>query len=65
MGGFRYFLTFMDDYTRKVFVYILKEKSKVAEKLLEFKNFAETQSGKKIKILRVLIMAKNSAMRFC
>lgn len=35
-GGARYFVTFIDDFTRKVFVFILKNKSDVFEKFKEF-----------------------------
>lgn len=52
MSGFRYFLTFIDDLTRKTFIYFLKNKSEVFEKFTVFKAFAENQCGKKIKILR-------------
>lgn len=48
----RYFLTFIDDSTRKTSVYFLKQKSEVFEKFIEFKEFAENQSVKKLKILR-------------
>lgn len=47
-----YFLTFIDDLTRKTFVYLLKHKSEVFDKFMEFKAFAENQTGKKIRILR-------------
>lgn len=52
IGGAKYFITFIDDFTRKVFVYLLKNKSDAVEKFKEFKNFAENQTGKKIKVLR-------------
>jgi len=34
-GGSRYFLTFIDDYTRKVFVYFLKSKDEVLDYILD------------------------------
>lgn len=52
IGGFRYFVTFIDDYSRKVWVYYLKEKSEVFEKFKEWKAMVENQTGKKIKYLR-------------
>ena len=52
LGGARYFLTFIDDFTHKVFVYILKTKSEVTSKFVEFKEMVENQLNKKIKILR-------------
>lgn len=52
LGGARYFLTFVDDFSRKVFVYILKSKSAVKDVFTEFKAMAENQLDKKIKIIR-------------
>lgn len=52
IGGARYFLTFMDDKTRYIFVYFLRHKSEVFEKFKEFKAMAERQTGEKLKILR-------------
>ncbi|KAJ8868831.1 hypothetical protein PR048_030372 [Dryococelus australis] len=51
-SGGRYFLTFIDDHTRKVFVYIIRSKVEVFEKFREFKSQFENQTGKQIKILR-------------
>lgn len=52
MGGARYYVTFIDDYSRKVFVYIIKNKSQVFDCFVKFKNLVETQMNKKVKILR-------------
>ncbi|KAJ0590261.1 putative RNA-directed DNA polymerase [Helianthus annuus] len=52
IGGCRYFITFIDDYTRKTWVYFLKFKY---EALYHFKNFRvlnEKQSNHVIKTLR-------------
>jgi transposase InsO family protein len=46
------FLTFIDDYSRYTWVYFLRKKSEVFEHLKDFKALVETQTGKKIKILR-------------
>lgn len=46
-GNARYLLTFIDDKTRKTFVYFLKGKDEVYTKFQEFKKLAETQTGKK------------------
>lgn len=40
-GGAKYFLIFLEDYSRKTFVYFLKCKSEVKNKFIEFKNFVE------------------------
>lgn len=50
-GGARYFLTFIDDYSRWCHVYSLKSKDEVANKFLEFKNLVENQTGHRIKAL--------------
>lgn len=48
----RYFVTFIDDYSRKVVVYGICKKSMVLDVLKDYKNQAENQTGKKIKIIR-------------
>ena len=35
-GGYEYFITFTDDYSRYKFVYLMKKKSKALDKLKEF-----------------------------
>ena len=52
MGGSKYVLTFIDDKSRYVFIYLLKGKHKVLESFKDFKTCMELQTGKKIKILR-------------
>ncbi|XP_074374408.1 uncharacterized protein LOC141714811 [Apium graveolens] len=41
LGGNRYYLTFIDDFSRKSWVYIIKEKSEALDKFKEFKALAE------------------------
>ena len=48
----KYVLTFIDDYTRKTWVLVLKQKSEVFEKFSHFKALVEKQSGQHIKVLR-------------
>jgi len=52
MSGYRYWITFIDDYSRFRFVMPLKAKSQAFEAFKTFKTFAENQSERKIKILR-------------
>ena len=52
MGGGRYFLTFIDDFSRKVWVYVLKSKRKVFGKFVEWKALVERQSEHKIKVFK-------------
>lgn len=51
-GGALYLLTFTDDFSRKTFGYLLKSKSEVFTKFVEFKHLVENQTGEKIKVLR-------------
>jgi hypothetical protein len=50
-GSF-YFLTFIDDFSRKIWIYFLIHKSGTFAKFKEFKVEAEKQSGKYVKVLR-------------
>lgn len=52
LGGARYFITFIDDYTRKVYVYFLKNKLDITSTFKKFKAQVENELGKRIKILR-------------
>lgn len=52
IGRVKYFVTFIDDYSRKVWVYILMFKEECFERFKEYKALVETQSEHKIKVLR-------------
>src|ERR1700733_3648096 len=52
IGGARYFLTFIDDFTRYSVVYFLKSKTEVLGKFKEYKSFVENQTGTRIKAIR-------------
>jgi transposase InsO family protein len=47
-----YYVSFIDDYSRKTWVYFLKSKDEVFSKFKEFKALIENLSERKIKILR-------------
>ena len=51
MGGCRYYVTFIDDHTRKVWVYFMKEKSEVFSHFQNFKVMVEKQIGFYIKCI--------------
>lgn len=51
-SGARYFLLFIDDYTRHKFVYFLIKKNEVFDKFKQFTASVENQTDKRIKILR-------------
>lgn len=50
--GYRYFITFIDDYSRYGYVYLMKNKGESFEKFKEYKNEVENQLDKRIKTLR-------------
>jgi hypothetical protein len=52
LSGCEYYLTFIDDYSRKTWIYFLKAKSMVFAWFQEFRALVENQSGKRIKVLR-------------
>lgn len=52
IGGARYLLTFVDDFSKKTFVYFLKAKSDVLSTFRNFKSYIENQTEKKIKVFR-------------
>ncbi|KAH9716107.1 Integrase catalytic domain-containing protein [Citrus sinensis] len=60
LGGAKYFLSFIDDYSRMVWVYVLKGKDEVFERFKQWKALVETQSGRKIKRLRT-----DNGLEFC
>ena len=51
-GGYEYFVTFTDDYSRYGHVYLMLKKSETFERFKDFKALAEKQLGKSLKTLR-------------
>ena len=51
-GGYEYFITFTDDYSRYGYVYLMRHKSEAFDKFREYKAEAEKQLGVHIKQLR-------------
>jgi hypothetical protein len=51
-NGDRYFITFIDDYSRYGYVYLMRHKSESFKKFKEFKTEVENQLNKSIKALR-------------
>ena len=60
LGGNSYFLSIIDDYSRRVWVYVLKHKDQVFNKFKEWKTLVENQTGKKVKKLRT-----DNGLEFC
>ena len=52
LGGSRYFVTFIDDHSRKVWVYFLKRKAGVFNTFLNWKVMVENETNLKVKRLR-------------
>jgi transposase InsO family protein len=52
ISGYVYYVSFIDDYSRKTWIYFLKTKDEVFNKFKEFKALIENLSERKIKILR-------------
>ncbi|KAH9780178.1 hypothetical protein KPL71_007988 [Citrus sinensis] len=51
-GGARYFITFIDDFSRKVWAYVLKHKSEAYEKFKAWLTLIENQIERRVKRLR-------------
>ncbi|KAM1484192.1 hypothetical protein EV2_037025 [Malus domestica] len=51
-GGNRYFITFIDDFSKKTWVYFLKEKSAALKVFKEFKALTEAKSNHKLVAVR-------------
>ena len=52
LGGSRYYVTFIDDYTRYTSVYFMKTKDEALEKFKKFHSFAVNFTGEQVKVLR-------------
>ena len=52
LSGVEYFVTFIDDHSRKTWIYFLKTKDEVFNRFKEFKALVENLTGKRIKVLR-------------
>uniref|UniRef100_A0AAG5DHX2 Uncharacterized protein n=1 Tax=Anopheles atroparvus TaxID=41427 RepID=A0AAG5DHX2_ANOAO len=52
LGGCRYYMTLIDDYSRYTFVYFLKHKSEVESKIREYVKLVQNQFGRKPRIIR-------------
>ena len=52
LGGHLYYVTFIDDHSRKTWIYLLKTKDEVFEKFKEFRAEVENLTERRIKTLR-------------
>jgi transposase InsO family protein len=51
-GGARYFVTFIDDYSRFIVVYLMKSKSEVMQHFMAYQAWSQNVTGNRIKTLR-------------
>jgi hypothetical protein len=51
LGGSMYYVSLIDDFSRKTWIYFLRKKSKVFEKFKDFKYLVENKIYKKIHML--------------
>ena len=52
LGGCRYFVSFIDDYSKKLWIYFLTNKHQVLSKFRHFVQLVETTTGQRVKALR-------------
>jgi transposase InsO family protein len=52
LSGYEYYVTFIDDHSRKTWIYFMRTKNEVLSRFQEFKALVENQTGRKIKTLR-------------
>ncbi|KAJ4704584.1 Retrovirus-related Pol polyprotein from transposon TNT 1-94 [Melia azedarach] len=60
LGGHRYFVSMIDDFSRMTWVFIMKHKSEAFKNFRQWKALVENQTGKKIKRLRT-----DNGLEFC
>ncbi|GJZ84657.1 retrovirus-related pol polyprotein from transposon TNT 1-94 [Tanacetum coccineum] len=60
MSGCRYFLSIVDDYSRRVWVHFLRHKNEAFSKFKEWKQLVENHTGRKLKKLRT-----DNGLEFC
>ena len=52
MGGNKYFFIFVDDYSQKLWTYLIEKISEVVEVFSKFKSMVKRQSGRKLNFFR-------------
>ena len=60
LGGSRYFITFIDDYSKWTTVYTMRDKSESFEYFKKFHRHAETRSGNKVQHLKFMQYTSDS-----
>jgi hypothetical protein len=52
LSGYLYYVTFIDDYSKRTWIFFMKTKDEVFSRFKEFRAQEENQTWKKIKVLR-------------
>jgi hypothetical protein len=65
IGACRYYMNFIDDHTRKVWVYFMKHKGEVFQHFSSFKIIMEKEKGMNIKCLRFNGKGEYFSNEFC
>eukprot|EP00253_Pinus_taeda_P015205 PITA_15205 len=65
LGGYLCYVIFLDDFSRKTWIYFLKKKDEVFKWFRSFKALVKNQIGKKIKILRTDNETKYESNDYC
>jgi transposase InsO family protein len=52
LSGYNYYVTFIDDFSRRMWIYFMKTKDEVFSRFREFKALVENQTGRKVRVLR-------------
>ena len=60
LSSCQYFVSFIDDYSRKTWIYFLRTKDEAFQKFVEWKILIENQTGKKINRLKT-----GNGLEFC
>jgi hypothetical protein len=51
-SGYHYYVSFIDDFSKKTWIYFMNTKDEVFNRFQDFKALVENQTGRKIKVLR-------------
>lgn len=51
-GGVHYLVTFVDNFTKRVWAYVMKTKNEILEMFMKWKKIIETQTSMKMKLVR-------------
>ncbi|XP_050896654.1 uncharacterized protein LOC127103437 [Lathyrus oleraceus] len=64
IGGNKYYVSFVDEFSRKLWIYVIKRKEKVFEIFKRFKMLVKNQREKKIKVLQTDVGGKYTSNIF-